>query len=88
LLFNQLQQLADTNSDPSLYDLYFYDPWNDTKELVVNGSSIQVRKDNLQEYIDLVLNYKFDESVRLQVQAFKKGFQKIMPVSCLQGFTY
>lgn len=42
--------------------------------------------DNLQEYIDLVLHFLFHESVKIQIQAFKKGFNHIFPVDNLKPF--
>jgi predicted RNase H-like HicB family nuclease len=47
------------------YDLYFYDPADEEVELVKDGKTTQVTLHNLQEYIDLVLDSTFNESVRL-----------------------
>jgi len=45
--------------------LYFYDPSDEQIDLVKDGRSIEVTLHNLQEYIDLVLDSTFNESVRL-----------------------
>lgn len=47
------------------YDLYFYDPTDEEIELIKDGKVTQVTLQNLQEYIDLVLDSTFNESVRL-----------------------
>jgi len=54
--------------------------------LVKDGKTTQVTLHNLQEYIDLVLDSTFNESVRLQMAAFKKGFNQVMPVETLRIF--
>jgi hypothetical protein len=54
--------------------LTFYNPADDTIELVRDGHSISVTLENLQHYIDLVIDSTFNESIRLQIEAFKKGF--------------
>jgi hypothetical protein len=45
--------------------LYFYDPADEEVELVKDGKTTPVTLQNLQEYIDLVLDSTFNESVRL-----------------------
>jgi len=46
-----------------------------------------VKLENAQDYVDLVLHYSFHDSVKIQVQAFKKGFNSIFPISSLAPFT-
>jgi len=55
-------------------------------ELVPDGANLQVTLDNLQEYIDLVLHAVFHETVNLQLQAFKKGFNAVLPIESLRPF--
>lgn len=69
------------------FGLYFYDPSNDKVELIKGGSDIPVTIQNLQQYIDLVLDSTFHQSVRLQIGAFKKGFNSVFPLSTLSIFT-
>lgn len=68
------------------YDLSFYNPADECVELVKEGQNIKVTLANLQNYIDLVLDSTFNESIRLQIQAFKKGFTQIMPIENLKIF--
>ena len=68
--------------------MYFYDPADEQIELVKDGKTTSVTLHNLQEYIDLVLDSTFNESVRLQIAAFKKGFNQVMPVETLRIFQH
>lgn len=52
-------------------------------ELISKGSSMDVTLESAQDYVDLVLHYTFHESIKIQVQAFKKGFNSIFPISSL-----
>ena len=45
------------------YSLFFYDPSDDKIELVEGGLSLPVTADNLQQYIDLVLDSIFNNTV-------------------------
>lgn len=38
--------------------------------------------------MDLVLHFTFHETVKLQMQAFKKGFNAIFPIASLAPFTH
>lgn len=67
-LFEKLQTLANTKAKGvDDYGLSFYDPSDDTIELLKDGKNITVTQDNLQTYIDLVLDATFNESIRLQL---------------------
>lgn len=41
----------------------------------------------MQEYIDLVLHCSFYECVNLQLQAFKKGFNSVLPLDSIRTFS-
>ena len=62
-------------------------PGHDDIELKANGKSEDVTLDTLQEYIDLTLHYMFHETVKIQLQAFKKGFNHIFPYDNLRPFS-
>ena len=53
----------------------------------INGSQEEVNLENLQEYIDLVMHYLFHETIKIQVQAFRKGFNSVFPVETLNSFS-
>ncbi|KAG5879073.1 hypothetical protein JTB14_023897 [Gonioctena quinquepunctata] len=57
-----------------------------TIPLKPNGSDITVTQENKQEYVDLYINYIFNESVKLQYQAFHTGFMKVCDGRVLQLF--
>ena len=57
-------------------------------ELISKGSTMDVSLESAQDYVDLVLHYTFHESIKIQVQAFKKGFNSIFPISSLQPFVH
>lgn len=56
-------------------------------ELINEGAEVNVTIDNCQDYVDLVLHYTFHETIKMQVQAFKKGFNQIFPIHSLAPFT-
>ncbi|CAF4270919.1 unnamed protein product, partial [Rotaria sp. Silwood2] len=49
-------------------------------ELKPDGQHIKVTEQNKQEYIDLLINYRFVQRIALQMNALKKGFQEILPL--------
>jgi E3 ubiquitin-protein ligase TRIP12 len=74
----QLQSLTIGNgSRVEDYALDFTLPCFGHIELIPGGASRPVSLENTQDYIDLVLHSTFHESVKIQVQAFKKGFNEI-----------
>ena len=44
--------------------------------------------ENVEEYIELALSAIFRDSVNLQLQSFKKGFNSILPIENLRAFEY
>lgn len=70
------------------YGLAFTLPCYDHIELINGGKDLDVTLENAQDYVDLVLHYTFHETVKIQVQAFKKGFNAIFPISSLSPFTH
>lgn len=64
----------------------FYDPADETIELIKDGSTTQVTLANLQDYIDLVLDSTFNTSIQRQLAAFRKGFSTVLPLEALRIF--
>ena len=62
-------------------------PGFDNIELKQNGKSTDVNIENLQEYIDLVMNFLFHDTLKVQISAFKKGFNSIFPIESLKSFS-
>ncbi|KAJ9614171.1 Ubiquitin fusion degradation protein 4 [Cladophialophora chaetospira] len=56
-------------------------------ELLPNGANVTVTLDNVQQYIDHVLDLSLGSGVRLQVEAFQSGFSQVFSYSSLKAFT-
>ncbi|XP_074679165.1 E3 ISG15--protein ligase HERC5-like isoform X1 [Strix aluco] len=50
-----------------------------TVELKKNGANIPVTKDNRKEFVDLYVNYVFNESIRKPFEDFMQGFSRGCP---------
>ena len=85
---NRLKQGIRLPSGTTLDDLSFYFtmPSYDQIELVLNGKNTLLTLDNVQEYIDLVLHSTFYDCINLQLQAFKKGFNSVLPLDSIRSF--
>ena len=86
---NRLNQAIRTASGTTLEDLglYFTLPGYDDIELIRGGKDTMLTLDNVQEYIDMVLHSIFYECVNLQIQAFKKGFNSVLPLDSIRTFS-
>ena len=51
------------------------------------GKSIDVTIDNVEDYIDLVVDFTIGRGIRRQIDAFKEGFSKVFPYEALCAFT-
>ncbi|KAJ5090070.1 Ubiquitin-protein ligase Ufd4 [Penicillium argentinense] len=56
-------------------------------ELVPNGSDIFLNIDNVDQYIERVIDMTLGVGVRRQVDAFRTGFSQVFPFSSLRAFT-
>ncbi|KIW14677.1 hypothetical protein PV08_07461 [Exophiala spinifera] len=56
-------------------------------ELCENGSDINVTMENVQDYIDRVLDLSLGRGVRSQIEAFQTGFSQVFSFATLQAFT-
>ncbi|TPX66631.1 hypothetical protein SpCBS45565_g04341 [Spizellomyces sp. 'palustris'] len=56
-------------------------------ELIPNGKDIALTLDNLEHYIDRVVEMTVGEGVQRQVEAFRKGFDRVFPAADLRSFT-
>ena len=85
---NRLKQGIRLPSGTTLDDLSFYFtmPSYDAIELVLDGKNTLLTLDNVQEYIDLVLHSTFYDCVNLQLSAFKKGFNSVLPLDSIRTF--
>lgn len=85
---NRLKKGIRLPSGTTLDDLslYFTMPSYDQIELVLDGKNTLLTLDNVQEYIDLVLHSTFYDCINLQLQAFKKGFNSVLPLDSIRSF--
>ncbi|KAF2223762.1 ubiquitin-protein ligase Ufd4 [Elsinoe ampelina] len=56
-------------------------------ELEENGSKTDVTIDNVERYIERVLDLTLGSGVQKQVDAFRAGFSQVFPYSALRAFT-
>jgi len=56
-------------------------------ELAPNGSQVRVTIDNVDTYLDRVIDMTLGSGVRRQVDAFRTGFSQVFPYSALSAFT-
>ena len=56
-------------------------------ELLPNGSTIPVTIDNVDIYLDKVIDMTLGSGVQRQVDAFRAGFTQVFPYSALSAFT-
>ncbi|KAK0617448.1 hypothetical protein B0T14DRAFT_538984 [Immersiella caudata] len=56
-------------------------------ELVPNGSQVRLTIENVELYLDKVIDITLGSGVRRQVDAFRAGFSQVFPYSALSAFT-
>ncbi|KAL5401064.1 hypothetical protein PMIN03_011840 [Paraphaeosphaeria minitans] len=56
-------------------------------ELVENGADKQVTMDNVDMYVEKVLDLTLGSGVQRQEEAFREGFSEVFPYSALRAFT-
>jgi E3 ubiquitin-protein ligase TRIP12 len=87
------QKVADTENivigNTKLDDLYldFTLPGFPDIELIPNGSQIRLTIENVDLYLEKVIDMTLGSGVRRQVDAFRTGFSHVFPYSALSAFT-
>lgn len=56
-------------------------------ELMPNGANVSVTIDNVEKYVDGVIEYTLRKGIRRQLEAFEQGFSKVFPFPALRAFT-
>ena len=56
-------------------------------ELIENGSSVPVTMDNVENYLEKVVDLTLGSGVQRQVDAFRAGFSQVFPYTALRAFT-
>lgn len=62
-------------------------PGDSTIELIENGADTSVTIDNVDLYLEKVLDFTLGSGVQRQVDAFRAGFSEVFPYSALKAFT-
>ncbi|KAJ4377547.1 Ubiquitin fusion degradation protein 4 [Neocucurbitaria cava] len=62
-------------------------PGYDSIELIANGSETPVTIQNVDTYVDKVLDFTLASGVQRQADAFRAGFTEVFPYSALKAFT-
>jgi E3 ubiquitin-protein ligase TRIP12 len=75
--------------DASIEDLGldFTLPGYPTIELQQNGAEVDVTIDNVEHYVEKVIDFTLGQGVQKQVDAFCAGFSQVFPYSALNSFT-
>ena len=83
---NNEKILIDNQTIESL-DLYFNCPWDESLELKKNGENIQLKDNNIDEYIELVFNQLLIDGQKEIIKSFKEGFNKVFDINLLKSFS-
>ena len=75
----------DTKIEDMTYD--FTLPGNAKFELLPNGANIPVTIDNVELFLEKVIDMTLGSGVQRQVSAFRAGFTQVFPYSALSAFT-
>lgn len=62
-------------------------PGHPSIELQPNGANIDVTIDNVELYVNKVIDFTLRSGVQRQVEAFRAGFSQVFPYSALRAFT-
>jgi len=81
------QKISINHSHIEDLSLDFTLPGHPEIELIPNGSQINLTIENVDLYLEKVVDMTLGAGVRRQVDAFRKGFSQVFPYSALSTFT-
>lgn len=89
--YNSIVWIRDNNIDECDMELYFivdYELLGEVKthELKEDGSNCPVNESNKEEYIELLVEWRFNRGIEHQTRAFFNGFTSVFPIEWLQYF--
>ncbi|CAI2308630.1 unnamed protein product [Caenorhabditis sp. 36 PRJEB53466] len=90
-IYNSLMWIKDNNIDECDMELYFVADYEllgelKTYELKEGGADIAVTEANKLEYIELLVEWRFNRGVEQQTKAFFTGFNSVFPLEWMQYF--
>ncbi|KFH40688.1 E3 ubiquitin-protein ligase-like protein [Hapsidospora chrysogenum ATCC 11550] len=56
------------------------------EDLIPNGRNIEVTNENKKEYVELMVKWRIEKRIAEQFQAFKEGFQELIPQDLINVF--
>ena len=56
-------------------------------DLVTSGDNVVVTISNLDDYLNLTLDFALESGIRKQMEAFRSGFNQVFPMEKLCSFT-
>jgi E3 ubiquitin-protein ligase NEDD4 len=56
------------------------------EDLIPGGRDIEVTNENKKEYVDLMVKWRIEKRIAEQFQAFKEGFQELIPQDLINVF--
>lgn len=89
--YNSLLWIKENEIDDCELDMYFCTDMEIlgktiSHELKEGGNDILVADENKEEYIDLMVQWRFSRGVKDQLNSFFTGFNEVLPMSWLQYF--
>ncbi|XP_077975149.1 NEDD4-like E3 ubiquitin-protein ligase WWP1 isoform X2 [Styela clava] len=89
--YNSLVWTRDNNIEECGLELFFTMDQEilgkiESHELKEGGKDIQVTEENKEEYIRLMIEWRFSRGVEEQTKAFLNGFNEVVPIQWLQYF--
>jgi atrophin-1 interacting protein 5 (WW domain-containing E3 ubiquitin protein ligase 1) len=89
--YNSITWIQNNDIDECQMELYFvidYELLGEIKhcELKEGGKDIAVNQENKEEYIELLVEWRFNRGIEQQTKAFFQGFTSVFPLEWLQYF--
>ncbi|XP_071091947.1 E3 ubiquitin-protein ligase Su(dx)-like [Haliotis cracherodii] len=89
--YTSILWIKDNNIDECGLELYFQADFEvlgkiEQHDLKEGGGDIKVTEENKEEYINLMVNWRFTRGVEEQSKAFLEGFNEVVPLQWLQYF--
>lgn len=89
--YNSLMWIKENNVDDCDLELYFVVDFEllgeiKTHELKENGTNIRVCEQNKEEYINLMVEWRFNRGVEEQTKSFFVGFNSVFPIEWMKYF--
>ncbi|VDN81755.1 unnamed protein product [Brugia pahangi] len=89
--YNSLMWIKENNVDECDMELYFVADYEllgeiRTHELKDGGAELKVCEENKEEYIELLMEWRFNRGIEQQTRAFFTGFNSVFPLEWLQYF--